>query len=141
MPGMSSRASAMTAGGHVLIAARDADQAVKAVAARDQLDGIGDHLARDQRRLHAFGAHGDAVRYGDGVELHRRAARLADALLHGFRDLAKVEVTRPDLGPRVRNTDDGLVQVFFAEADTTQITARSRAGRAFGECCGLAFAW
>ena len=61
-------------------------------------------------------AHRDAVGDGDGVELHRRAARLANALLDGLGDLAQMEVAGADLGPGVGDADDRLVQVFFAEA-------------------------
>ena len=70
--------------GHILVATADANQAIKEVAARDQLDGIGDDFTRDQRSLHPLRAHGDAVGDGDGVEFHRRAAGLANALLDGF---------------------------------------------------------
>ena len=68
-------------GGHVLVAAGDADEAVEGVAAGDEFDGVGDDFAGDERGLHALRAHGDAVVDGDGVELHGRAAGLADALL------------------------------------------------------------
>ena len=53
---------------------------VEALAAGDRLDGIGDHLARDERVFHPLGAHGDAVGDGDGVEDERLAAGLRDAL-------------------------------------------------------------
>src|SRR5690606_41809570 len=64
---------------------RSADDAVEHVAAGDELDGVGDHVAANQRCLHAFGAHGDAVGDGDGVELHGSTAGGADAFLdlHG----------------------------------------------------------
>ena len=39
--------------GNRLVAADDADEAVEQVAARDELDRVGDHLARDERRAHA----------------------------------------------------------------------------------------
>ena len=100
--------------GHVFIAAADADQAVKEIAARDQLDGVGDHFARNQRGLHALRAHGDAVGDGDGVELHRRAAGLANAFLERLGNLAQVHVAGADLGPCVGDADDRLVQIFFA---------------------------
>ena len=54
--------------GHVLVAAADGHHAIDARRAADGLDGIGDHFARDQRILHALGAHGDAVAHGDGAE-------------------------------------------------------------------------
>ncbi len=65
--------------GNRLVAGHEADESVELVAARHQFDGVGNHLARDQRGLHALGAHGDAVADGDGVELHGSAAGLADA--------------------------------------------------------------
>ena len=116
-------------GGHVLVAAGDADEAVEGVAAGDEFDGVGDDFAGDERGLHAFGAHGDAVGDGDGVELHGRAAGFADALLDGLGDLAEMEVAGADLGPGVGDADDGLVQVFLGEADARG----SRRGRRRGE--------
>ena len=83
------------------------------------------------------GAHGDAVGDGDGVELHRRAAGLADALLDGVGDVAEMEVAGADLGPGVGDADDGLVQVFFAEADAAQVGAGGGAVGAFGEDDGV----
>ena len=44
-----------------LVAADQAHQPVEQVAAGDQLDRVGDHLAADQRRAHALGAHRDPV--------------------------------------------------------------------------------
>ena len=67
--------------GNRLVAADQHDEAVEAVAARHELDRIGDHLAADERGAHPFGAHRDAVGDRDGVELHRRAAGGADAFL------------------------------------------------------------
>jgi len=44
-----------------LVAAGEADDAVEAVPRCDELDGVGDEVARDERRLHPFGAHGHTV--------------------------------------------------------------------------------
>ena len=63
------------AAGHVLVATADGDEAVEARGTHDGFDGIGDDFARDERVFHAFGAHGDAVGDGDGVEEHALAAR------------------------------------------------------------------
>ena len=109
----------------------------KELPASDEFDGVGDDLAGDQARLHALGAHGDAVVDGDGVELHRRAAGLANALLDGLGDLAQMEVAGADLGPGVGDADDGLVQVFFAEADAAEVRAGRGTGWAFGEDFGV----
>ncbi len=62
------------AGRDRLVAADDADEAVEQVAAGDELDRVGDHLARDERRAHADRAHRDAVGDRDRVELDRRPA-------------------------------------------------------------------
>ena len=62
-----------------LVAADEADEAVEQVAAHDELDRVGDHLARDERGAHPLRAHRDAVADGDRVELDRRAAGLEDA--------------------------------------------------------------
>ncbi len=98
---------------------------------------VGDDLAGDQRGLHALRAHGDAVGDGDGVELHRRAAGVADALLHGSGNIAQMEVAGADLGPGVGDADDGLVQVFFREAYAAQVGAGCGAVGAFGEDDGV----
>jgi hypothetical protein len=118
--------------GHVLVAAGDADDAVEEVAAGDEFDRVGDDFAGDERGFHAFGAHGDAIGDGDGVELHRRAAGVADALLDGGGDVAQVKITRPDFRPGVGDADDGFMQVFFAEANAAQVGAGGGAVGAFG---------
>src|SRR5207245_8985384 len=67
--------------GNGLVTARDAHEAVEEMAAHHQLDGIRDPVPADEGCLHALGAHGDAVRHRDGVELDRRAAGGPDPLL------------------------------------------------------------
>ncbi len=106
---------------------------------RHEFDGVGDDLARNEARLHALRAHGNAVVDGDGVELHGRAAGFANALLDGFGDVAEMEVAGPDLSPGVGDADDGLVQVLFAEAHAAQVRAGGGAGWAFGEDLGAGF--
>ena len=65
--------------GDGLVAPDEDDERVEQVAAGDQLDRIGDHLAADERRPHAGRAHRDSVGDRHGVELHRRAAGAPDA--------------------------------------------------------------
>ena len=65
---------------------------VEQVAAGDELDRVGDDLARDEARLHPAGAHRDHTRDRDRVELHRRRAGLADALLDLGGERAQVEL-------------------------------------------------
>ena len=58
-------------GGDGLVAAGDGHDAVEHVAARHELDRVGDDLAADERALHALGAHRDAVGDRDRVDLDR----------------------------------------------------------------------
>ena len=113
-----------------LVAAREGDHGVEHVAAGDQLDRVGDHLAADQRGLHALGAHRDAVGDRDGVELHRGAAGGADALLDLLGQAAQVEVAGHRLGPGVGDADDRPLQGLVVEADALQVGARLRPVRA-----------
>ena len=57
-----------------LVATSERDERVEALGVHDGLDRVGDDLAADQRRVHAFVAHRDAVAHRDGRELDREAA-------------------------------------------------------------------
>ena len=61
--------------GDGLVAPGERDDAVEQVRQGEELDRVGDDLARHERRPHPLGAHRDAVGDGDGVELDRRSAR------------------------------------------------------------------
>ena len=113
-----------------LVAADEHDEAVEAVAARDELDRVGDHLAADERRAHALGAHRDAVGNRDGVELHRRAAGRADAGFDVLGQRAQVQIARADLDPGVGDADERLLQIRVGEAGAFEHRARGRAARA-----------
>ena len=106
--------------GDGLIAGNQRDDAVKHVAADQELDRVRDHFAADQRGLHALGAHGDAIGDGDGIEFHGGAAGGADALLHLYRQLAEVVIARHGLDPCVGDADDRLDQVGIREPDGFQ---------------------
>ena len=77
-----------------------------------------------ERGLHPLGAHRDAVGDRDGVELHRRAAGGADAVLHLLGEAPQVEVAGHRLGPGVRDADDRLGERLVVEADPVQVGAR-----------------
>jgi hypothetical protein len=108
------------AGGDRLVAADQAHQRVEHVAASDELYGVGDHLAANEGGLHPLGPHGDAVRDGDGVELHRGAARLPDALLDPLGEAPLVEVAGHRLDPGVGDADYRLAEVLVVEADSPE---------------------
>ena len=99
----------------------------------DELDRVGDHLARDERGAHPGGAHRDAVRDRDRVELHRRAAGVADPALHVHREVALVEVARHRLDPRRADADDRLREILVGEAGALQHRACAGAVGAVGE--------
>ena len=109
------------------------DEAVEEVAACDELDRVGDHLARDERRAHPRRAHRDAVRDRDRVELHRRPAGVPDAPLHVDREIALVEVARHRLDPGRPDADDRTGEVLVREAGSLQHRAGPRAVGAVGE--------
>ena len=119
--------------GRRLVAGDEAHETVEEVAARDELDGVGDHLARDERRTHPGRAHRDPVRDRDRVELHRRGAGVADAALHVDREVALIEIARHRLDPRRGDADDGLGQVVVGEARPLEHRACARAVGAVGE--------
>ncbi len=103
------------------------------MAARDELDRVGDHLARDERGAHPLRPHRDAVRDRDRVELHRRAAGVADAALDVLGELALVQVARHRLDPRRGDADERLRKVLVAEAGALQHRAGRSAVGAVGE--------
>ena len=102
--------------GQRLVAAGDADQRVVGVAAHGELDRIGDHVTRDQRRLHALMAHGDAVGHRDRGELARRAARLVHAGLRRLRLTAERDVAGRGLVPGGRHAHDGPAHRLAGDA-------------------------
>ena len=128
------------AGGDGLVAADDDDEGVKGVADGGDFDGVGNDLAADQGGAHAFGAHGDAVADGDGVDLHGGAAGGADALLDALGHAPVVEVAGHGFDPLMRHADDGPGQVLIGEADGLELGAGRGAGRAIGHGGAVALA-
>ena len=126
--------------GQRLVAAGEADQRVVGVAAHGELDRIGDHLAADQRRLHALVAHGDAVGDGDRGELARRAAGLGHAALDRLRLPAQRDVAGRRLVPGRHHADERPGDVVLATGPWR--SSRSGAAPAPGRpsCAGSA-AW
>ncbi|TKW50631.1 hypothetical protein CTA1_5680 [Colletotrichum tanaceti] len=106
--------------GHVLVAAGQRDVGVVPLAVHDGLDGVGDDLARLQRVAHALGAHADAVRDADGVELVGDQADVLDGLAHDVGQVEQVHVAGVALVPDGRDADLGLVHVVIGEAGGVQ---------------------
>src|ERR671911_1256075 len=127
-----------------LVAADDRYHRVEHVAAPDELYGVGDHLPAHERGLHPLRPHGYAVRDGDGIQLHRRAAGLPDAIFDLLRQVTMVEVARHSLDPGVGNAHYGLAQVLVGEAHPFQKGPGGRTVAAFEDgaapvpdVCGL----
>ncbi len=115
--------------GNRLVAPGERHDGIEQMAAHDEFDRIGDDLAADQRRFHAFRAHRNAVRNGDRVELDRRPPRGSDPSLHTLRQTAQVEIARHDFNPGVRDTDERTRQVLVREPDGFQHCSRRRSAR------------
>ncbi|GAD53673.1 hypothetical protein MBEHAL_2433 [Halarchaeum acidiphilum MH1-52-1] len=91
--------------GEVLVAAADGDERVHALGEGNEFDGVRDHLARDERGLHALRPHRDGVADGDGAELDGHAALLVDADGRGLGDVVEVDVAGRDVRGGVRDAD------------------------------------
>ena len=72
------------------------------IAAGDDLDAVGDHLAGDEGVAHALVAHHDAVGGGWGAEDLRHAAGGADALAALAGQAVEVGVARGDVAEQAR---------------------------------------
>ena len=127
MPGTLRPGQGHHAAGHILVAAGDGDETVHALAEGDQLDGVGDDLAADQRSLHALGAHGYAVADGDGAELEGHAVGGADAFLCALGEAAEVDVAGGDVAGQVGDGDEGFFHVVVGDAHGHQHGAGGRA--------------
>ena len=103
--------------GDCLVATDYADRRVEKLSAADQLDGVSNHLATHERRLHAFCAHGLAVGDGYGVEFHRSAAGGANAFFHLGRKAPQVEVAGHGFDPGIGYGDERLGEIVVGEAD------------------------
>ena len=115
-----------------LVAARQPDQSVVAMAAHGEFDGIGDDLPAHQRGLHAVVTHRDAVGDGDRRELARRAAGVRDAALGRLRLARQRDVAGRGLVPAGRHADQGLMNLLVGQAHRIEERAMRRALRPLG---------
>src|SRR5499427_8235485 len=110
-----------------LVAPGDGDEAVEHVAARHQLHRVRHYLAADERALHPFRAHGDAIGDGDRVDLDGSAPGGSDALHHILGELPVVPVAGHGPDPAVGDTDLRAGEVLVGEADGLHHGAGGRA--------------
>ena len=122
-----------------LVAADQADEAVEQVAARDQLDRVGDDLAADERGLHALGAHRHAVADTEtvlnsiGVPPAARMPSLTNSARRRWLKLQGIVSIHC-----VATPDDRLGEVLVGEADRLEHRARGGAVGAVGQGGGMA---
>ena len=114
-------------GGHGLVTADQAHERVEIMRPRHQLDRVGDHLARDQRRTHPGRALRLVVGDGDRVELERHTAGGGHARGDVLGELALVQVAGHRPRPRGRDADDGPVEAGRVDAHGAEVGARRRA--------------
>src|SRR5262249_50703126 len=101
---------------HVLVAAAHRQQAVQALAAAHRLDGIGDHLARDQAVAHALRSHGDAIAYSDGPEDLRHGAGVVQSIAGAQRQVVKAQVAWCNGAVGVGYANNRLLEVGVGKA-------------------------
>ena len=85
--------------GERLVAPGERDHAVQTFTDHHRLDGVRDHLARDEGRAHPVMTHRDGVRDADGRELQGETAMLPDTVLRGLGELREHEVAGCELVP------------------------------------------
>jgi hypothetical protein len=105
---------------HVLVAARQGNQAVVPLTPHGSLDRVGNQVARLQRVSHARRPHGDAVGHADGVEAVAHAVGRHDAPFDLFGQVEQVHVAGVALVPDGADADLRLVHVLFLEAGGVQ---------------------
>ena len=102
--------------GNRLVAAGQGHDGVEEMSARDEFDGVRNDFPTDQRSLHPFGPHGNAIGNGNGIVFDRRAAGCSDACLDPFRQAAQMVVARHDFDPGIRDADKRPRKILVGES-------------------------
>ena len=119
--------------GKALVATSNRDGAVEALGVHDQLVGVRDVLARDERGTHALVAHGDAVGDRDRIEDQRDSASSIRTGLRVHSQLVEMVVTRRDLVPRRRDSNLRLRKVLILQTNRAQHGAGGGATESVGD--------
>src|SRR5262249_18686500 len=90
------------------------------MAARNQLDRVGNHCAVDKRFFPALCAHKSAGGPGFGVVFDRRPPRGADASLPPPRQPPQMKVARHDFDPGIGDTNDRARKILIGKSDGFQ---------------------
>jgi hypothetical protein len=118
--------------GQGLVAARQANDGIVAMAAHDQLDRLRHQLARHQRSLHAAMAVGDAVGHAGRGELEGGAAGLAHARLHELGLVVQRHVAGRGFAPGRGDADQRLIEIIGREPGAEHHGAHRRLLGSFG---------
>src|SRR5690606_32698369 len=102
------------------ITAGQSDERIVAVSPHHQFHAVGDNLAADQRRLHAFVAHPDAVAHGYSHKLARGSAGFCHSCSYGFGLAVEGQVTGRSFVPGAGDTDKRLVDLCIAKTHAPQ---------------------
>ena len=119
--------------GQTLVAASDRDGAVEALGVHNELVGVSDVLARDERSTHALMAHGNAVGDRDRIEDQRDSTSSIRTGLRVHSQLVEMVVTRRDLVPRRRNSNLRLREVLILQTNRAQHGAGGGATESVGD--------
>ena len=114
--GMSRRSAAISMPGVILSQLEMHTSASGAMGVDHVFDRVGDEIARGQAVEHAVVPHGDAVIDGDGVEFAGHASSGLDLGGHQSPEVAQMHVPWDELGERVGDGDDRLVEIRLAHA-------------------------
>ena len=102
--------------GHVLVAATDHHHTIHPLALHAGFHTVRNHLAAHQRVLHAFGAHGHAVRNGRRAEDLGIATCFFDSGNRCVSQLLQAAVARCDGAVAIRHPDHGFLEIAFGVA-------------------------
>ena len=116
-----------------LVATRESNDRVVAVPAHGEFDRIRNHVAADERRLHALVTHGNTVRHRDRAELARRTASALHAGLHRLRLAHQRDVAGRGLVPARHHADEGLRNLFSRKPHRIVVRAVRRTRRPLGD--------
>ena len=126
---------------HIFVATTHHHHAIHPLALHAGLNAIADDFAAHQRILHAFGAHGHAVRNRGRTEHLRIAARFNDAFNGSISQLLQAGVARRDRAVAIGHADHRLAEIRLFVAHAVIHGAIRGAAFAFGDVGRAQLLW
>lgn len=112
---------------HVLVASADGHKAVEPLTTNHRLNGVRNHLAGNERILHPFGAHRNAIGDRDGIENRCLSAGRIDTQSGFAGELIDVHIARRHHAPGGSHTDLRLREIALLVAHGIKHSATWRA--------------